>query len=69
MLFRSRSLVPVLVDGWVDWAAQSIAGSAARRRAQATAAVAMLDGLLLMRQLAGPDSANRAARAILHPRS
>ncbi len=31
------------------------------RRAEAETAVALLDGLLLLRQLAGPDAADRAA--------
>jgi AcrR family transcriptional regulator len=45
------TLVPQLVEAWIEWAA-------------AEAAIAVLDGLLLLRQLAGPDVANRAARRI-----
>ncbi|HVJ95728.1 MAG TPA: helix-turn-helix domain-containing protein [Acidimicrobiia bacterium] len=59
-----RTLVPQLVDAWITWAAEFIAGPPARRRAEAEAAIAQLDGLLLLRQLAGPDAADRAARRI-----
>ncbi len=59
-----RSLVPVLVEGWIDWAAEFIRGPRAYRRAEAEVAIAVLDGLLLLRQLAGPRVANRAARRI-----
>lgn len=59
-----RSLVPQLVDAWIAWAAEFIVGPPTRRRAEAEAAIAQLDGLLLLRQLAGPEAANRAARRI-----
>ena len=35
---------------------------AGRCRAESEAAIALIDGLLLLRQLAGPDAADRAAR-------
>jgi len=56
-----RDLVPTLVQAWIDWAAAFIEGSPQHRRAEAETAVALLDGLLLLRQLAGPDAADRAA--------
>lgn len=59
-----RSLVPQLVEAWIVWASEFIRGVPARRRAEAEAAIAVLDGLLLLRQLAGPDAAGRAARRI-----
>lgn len=59
------ALAPHLVTGWIDWAASQIRGTPARRRAEASAAIATLDGLLLLRQLAGADAADRAARAVL----
>ena len=59
-----RSLVPSLVQAWIDWAAEFIEGTPARRRAEAETAIALLDGLLLLRQLGGPEAAERAARAV-----
>jgi AcrR family transcriptional regulator len=58
------TLVPQLVDAWIDWAASLVEGPAARRRTEAAAAIALLDGLLLVRQLAGPEAADRAARGL-----
>jgi AcrR family transcriptional regulator len=58
------SLVPQLVEAWIEWAAAFIGGPRPRRRAEAEAAIATLDGLLLLRQLAGPAVADRAARRI-----
>ena len=48
-----RTLVPQLVEAWIVWAAEFIRGTR-RRRSEAEAAIAVLDGLLLLRQLAGP---------------
>lgn len=56
-----RTLVPMLLQGWIDWAASFIEGDDDLRRTEATAAVAMIDGLLLVRQLVGPEAADRAA--------
>jgi hypothetical protein len=64
-----RTLVPQLVDAWIEWAAMFLSGTRARRRAEAEAAIAVLDGLLLLRQLAGPAAADRAARRIWAGRS
>jgi AcrR family transcriptional regulator len=58
------SVVPMLVEMWVAWAAELMTGPPRRRRAEAEAAIALLDGLLLLRQLAGPDAAARAARTL-----
>lgn len=57
-----RSLVPRQVDAWLTWAASLIDGTAATRRAEAEAAIALIDGLLLIRLLAGARAAGRAAR-------
>lgn len=60
-----RSLVPSLVTAWVDWAAGFIEGTPARRRNEAEAAIATIDGLLMYRQLAGATAADRAAKRIV----
>lgn len=59
------SLAPLLINGWVDWLEPRIAApSAAERRRQALASVALLDGLLLLRRMAGARAANTAAREL-----
>ena len=59
-----RTLVPSLVEAWIDWVAELIEGTPTQRRAEAEAAIALIDGLLLLRQLVGPASADRAARRV-----
>jgi AcrR family transcriptional regulator len=59
-----RELVPTLVQVWIDWAAEFIEGTPEYRRRQAETAVALLDGLLLLRQLAGPEAGDRAAATL-----
>ena len=54
-------LVRELVVAWVDWLATFIEGTAEYRRTEAETALALLDGLLLVRHLASPRAANRAA--------
>jgi AcrR family transcriptional regulator len=56
-----RTIVPQLVEAWISWVAELIQGDPAQRRTEAETAVALADGLLLLRQLAGPDAAERAA--------
>ncbi len=59
------SLAPALIGGWVDWMEPRIAApTAAERRSQALASVALLDGLLLLRRMSGARAANTAARAL-----
>ncbi|MCB0968444.1 MAG: TetR/AcrR family transcriptional regulator [Ilumatobacter sp.] len=55
------AIVPQLVEGWIDWAAGFFTSPESQRRTDAEAAIALIDGLLLLRQLAGPDAATRAA--------
>ncbi len=59
-----KSLIPKLVHAWIEWAGTFIEGTAARRRTEAETAIAVLDGLLLLRQLGGPAAADRAARRL-----
>jgi len=59
-----RSLVPALVELWIAWAAGFIDGSPEELRTEAETAIALIDGLLLLRLLAGPEPAERAARRI-----
>ncbi len=57
-------LVPQLVAAWTDWLMDFFPGSAAERRREAEATIALVDGLILLRLLRGPAAANRAATAI-----
>lgn len=59
-----RTLVPQLVEGWVAWAVDHIDAATDGRRAEAEAAVALIDGLLLLRQLAGSAACDRAAERL-----
>ncbi len=60
------TVVPELVEAWIEWAASMFDGSVDdhTRRAEAEAAIALVDGLLLIRQLRGPEVADRAAGAL-----
>lgn len=64
-----RTLAPQLVLAWIDWASSVIRGTPGHRRTEAEAAIATIDGLLMLRQLAGPEIANRAAKRMLAQRS
>ena len=59
-----RTLVPFLVEQWIVWAEGHLRVPAARRHSEAAAAIAMIDGLLLMRQLGGREAADAAARRL-----
>lgn len=56
-----RGLAAPLVEAWAAWLASLLPGDAPTARAEAEACLALLDGLLLLRQLAGPEVAARAA--------
>ena len=59
-----RALVAQLVDAWAGWLTGFLVGTPARRRGEAESAITLIDGLLLLRQIAGPTSAERAARRL-----
>jgi AcrR family transcriptional regulator len=59
-----ETLVPQLIEVWIEWLTTFLTGTAKQRRAEAEATVALVDGLLLLRQLAGPAAANRAAARV-----
>lgn len=58
------TIVPQLIEGWIAWATTLLTGTEAQRRVEAAASVALVDGLLLVRQLAGADTADAAARRL-----
>lgn len=61
-----RSAVRALVMEWADWLEPRIVAPAGcTRRAAALAAIARIDGLLLLRRTAGARAANLAARAMM----
>lgn len=57
-------LAAALVDGWVGWLSGFFSGTPKHRRAEAEATLALIDGVLLMRQLGGAQAADRAAKAL-----
>lgn len=58
------TVVPQLVAAWLAWAGEHLQGPPEQRRSEAAAAIAVIDGLLLLRQLAGPETAEAAARGL-----
>ncbi len=57
-------VVAQLVEAWITWAAEHIDATPAKRRAEAEAAIALIDGLVLLRLLGGPEAADRAAKRL-----
>ena len=53
-----------MLDSEAWWLASLMAGPPAQRRAQAQAAVAVVEGLTLIRLLAGPKTAEAAAKTL-----
>lgn len=53
-----------LTEAWIGWLAGFFSGDARTRRAEAAATLALLDGLLMVRQLAGATTADRAAKTL-----
>lgn len=56
-----RTLTAQLVGLWATWLAGFFDGTEADRRIEAEATIALVDGLLLLRQVSGAAAANRAA--------
>ena len=59
-----KTLVTELVRSWAVWLAGFFTGPPRRRQSAAEATIALVDGLLLVRTLAGPDAADRAAAVL-----
>jgi AcrR family transcriptional regulator len=59
-----KGIVPMIVETWIEWTTTYLAGTAKQRRIEAETAIAVLDGLLLLRLLSGPAAAQRAARRL-----
>lgn len=59
-----HDLAAPLTEGWIAWLAEFFTGTPKRRRAEAEASLALIDGMLLLRQLAGPAAADRAAKVL-----
>lgn len=57
-------LVPILFDAWIVWLQDFITGDPDEQRIEAETAIAVIDGLLLLRQLVGPEAAERAAHRL-----
>jgi AcrR family transcriptional regulator len=58
------SLAPQIIESWIVWMAGFLAGPPDECRSEAEAALAVIDGLLLLRQLGGGAAADRAARRL-----
>ncbi len=58
------TLVPQLIEAWIAWVMLFLTGSEQERRTEAEAAIAVIDGLILLRLLAGPEAAIRAAQRL-----
>ena len=58
------AVVPALLLEWVGWVSGLLGGTASQRQREAEAAIAVIDGLLLLREIAGPAAAHRAASAL-----
>jgi AcrR family transcriptional regulator len=59
-----QTMIPMLIETWIEWTTTFLKGSAKQRRTEAETAIAVLDGLFLLRLLTGPAAAQRAARRL-----
>jgi AcrR family transcriptional regulator len=58
------TLIPQLVEAWIEWVMTFLNGAARHRRAEAEAVIALIDGLLLLRLVSGAAAATRAAKTL-----
>jgi AcrR family transcriptional regulator len=58
------AIVPMIVEAWIEWTSTYLTGTAKQRQTEAETAIAVLDGLLLIRLLSGPAAAQRVARRL-----
>lgn len=58
------TVAPRLLDARIRWFCDHLVGSPEHRRAEAETAIAVLDGLLLLRVTAGPEVADGVARRL-----
>lgn len=60
-----RAAIRALIEGWADWMEpRLVVPAGCTRRGAALAALARIDGLLLLRRTAGARAANQAMRAM-----
>jgi AcrR family transcriptional regulator len=59
-----EELAAVLVEGWIAWLEPHLSVAVGERRDRALALVAVLDGLLLLRQVSGAEASALAARRL-----
>ena len=59
-----RAVLTELIEAWIGRLSPLFTGTPGRQRAEAAATVALVDGLLLLRQMAGPDAAQQAAAVL-----
>lgn len=55
------SLAPTLTAAWIEWIANLLVDTSRDKQAEAEAALTLIEGLSLVRLLAGPEAANRSA--------
>jgi AcrR family transcriptional regulator len=59
-----RTVVPKLVAAWIEWAGTFVIGTPRHRLVEAQTAIAMIDGLLLLKQLQGSEAADQVAERL-----
>lgn len=57
-------LAPPLIEAWIDWLAARLEGDTDRRRREAAATVALVDGLILTRLAVGAETADQVAQSL-----